>query len=121
MPAKAEWITIEELHRRVPTKSVRTLRRYVAEKRISFRRMKARGTLEFNWSQVQREFACLETEGVNAYRARTADFAIETTPAETALRAEINHLSALVAAIAAKMGIPAPVFTAEQPDARKSA
>ncbi len=61
-----EWVDFAELCRRVPGKSPRTLRRYIAARIISHRQLVRRGRIEFNWRTVERELAALETQSTGA-------------------------------------------------------
>jgi hypothetical protein len=63
---KGDWITFSELCERWPSKSARTLRRYIKDRLISYRQVRRNCPLEFNWHTVERELRVLESRGVLA-------------------------------------------------------
>ena len=99
----AEWINFEELCRRVPGKSARTLRRMIKGKVISCRQLKRGGRLEFNWVTVERELSVLETPSLAMRSGRVRPVADETVLAQLAgevraLVEKVNLLTVLVGA-----------------------
>lgn len=102
MSKPGEWIDFEELCRRVPGKSPRTMRRYAAKRLISFRQLGGRGgRLEFNWQTVAGELRALESGGVNAPQPS----AVASPDDLAAIRCQLGELLGLVRAIADKLGV----------------
>lgn len=99
----AEWINFEELCRRVPGKSPRTLRRMIKDKVISCRQVKRGGRLDFNWATVERELSVLESPSLAVRAGRVRPVADETvleqlTGEVRALVEKVNLLTVLVSA-----------------------
>lgn len=100
MARPGEWINFEELCRRVPTKSPRTLRRYIAQGMISKRQARKGGVIDFNWHTVQRDLALMETPGLSAERAPLIPMPAEDNASlaeqVAALTQKVDQLLALV-------------------------
>ncbi len=90
MAQRGDWINFEELCRRWPAKKPRTLRRYIAERLISYRQVKRGCPLEFNWHTVERELQVLETPGVNFEQANRIP---QTDSDQSMVREQIALLS----------------------------
>ncbi len=103
MSCRGEWINFEELCRRVPTKSARTLRRYIKGRVISYRQTKVGGRLEFNWRTVERELQTMETHGSRAHVA--AQMAAAEVPEDTP--EAIVFIERCMQAVFAAVGVPA--------------
>lgn len=99
----AEWINFEELCRRVPGKSARTLRRMIKERVISCRQVKRGGRLDFNWVTVERELSVLESPSLAVRAGRVPERAdvsvlLELAGEVRALVEKVNLLTVLVGA-----------------------
>lgn len=105
MSCPGEWIDFEELCRRVPLRSPRTLRRDIAARRISSRQLVRGGKREFNWRTVQRELAAMECGPAlseAAAPATTGEGMNEVRAELRALRATIERLLAVAQAKGAR-------------------
>jgi len=98
-----EWITFAELCRRVPGLSPRTLRRLYKDRVISFRQLTRKGKVQFNWATVQRDLAVHESRGQGGL------VELPPTAGELAeLSAKVDHLAAVLTAVAQKLDIEIP-------------
>ena len=110
MSNPGQWINFAELCLRVPSKSPRTLRRYIKARLISNRQAVRGGRMEFNWRTVERELAQLENRGVQADVAQLA-----AMPEPPDLVREVRELRGLIEQLVGRFdGAAGNVFAGEQ-------
>ena len=104
MSNPGEWITFDELCRRVPGRSASTMRRYVKAKLISSRQLGGpRGRLQFNWRTVQGELAVIDTPAVNDGAARALAALEHNDPVQ--FTHELREVLTLLRAVAKRLRI----------------